>query len=61
MHGINLTLLHSHVHEDILPAELGGSGRPYSLTSWADKLIGDESFSYGEKQIYWPEHCSGIK
>ena len=27
MHGNNLGTLHQYLHEDILPAELGGSGR----------------------------------
>ena len=27
MHGNNLGTLHQYLHEDILPAELGGSGK----------------------------------
>ena len=37
------------------------SGPPYQLQSWAKQLIGDEAFSFGDKQIYWPDHCTGIK
>jgi hypothetical protein len=61
MHGINLTTLHSYIHYDILPADLGGSAPPYHMQSWAKLLIGDESFSFGEKHIYWPDHSIGIK
>lgn len=56
MHGNNLTTLHSHIHREILPAELGGSGPPYNNEYWAKQLIGDESFSYSDKQIFWPLH-----
>lgn len=61
MHGNNLGTLHSHVPQDALSAELGGLGPPYHMQSWGKQLIGDEAFSYGEKQIYWPDHCAGIK
>ncbi|KAJ8322286.1 hypothetical protein KUTeg_000757 [Tegillarca granosa] len=57
MHGINLGTLHIHIHKEVLPAELGGMQPPYNIESWARELIGDESFSFGDKQIYWPDHC----
>ncbi|XP_023223722.1 clavesin-2-like [Centruroides sculpturatus] len=56
MHGNNMTTLHSHIHRDILPAELGGSGPPYNNEFWAKQLIGDENFSFSDKHIFWPRH-----
>ncbi|XP_064597766.1 clavesin-2-like [Liolophura sinensis] len=56
MHGINVATLHSHIHKEILPAELGGTEPPYNNLSWAKQLIGDETFSFGDKHIYWPNH-----
>lgn len=56
MHGNNLTTLHAHIHREVLPAELGGSGPPYNNEYWAKQLIGDESFSYSDQQIFWPRH-----
>ena len=62
MIGNNLALLYDHVEREVLPAELGGDGPPYHMQSWAHQLIGkDERFSFGEKQMYWPDHGSGIK
>ena len=62
MIGNNLALLYAHVPQEVLPAELGGDGPPYHMQSWAHQLIGkDENFSFGEKQIYWPDHGCGIK
>ncbi|KAI0207689.1 Clavesin-2 [Lamellibrachia satsuma] len=62
MIGNNLALLYAHVQREVLPAELGGDGPPYHMQSWAHQLIGkDENFSFGEKQIYWPDHSCGIK
>jgi len=58
MHGINLGTLHVHIHKEVLPAELGGTLPPYNNLLWAKQLIGDESFSFGDKQIYWPGHCA---
>ena len=58
MHGNNMATLYSHVHDVILPAELGGPGPPYNLSSWAKTLIGDENFSFDERHIYWPDHSS---
>ncbi|XP_021376060.1 clavesin-2-like isoform X1 [Mizuhopecten yessoensis] len=58
MHGINLGTLHVHIHKEVLPAELGGTLPPYNNLLWAKELIGDESFSFGDKQIYWPGHGS---
>ncbi|ESO85290.1 hypothetical protein LOTGIDRAFT_179489 [Lottia gigantea] len=54
MHGINLTTLHQHISKEVLPAELGGMQPPYNNQSWARQLIGDESFSFGDQHIYWP-------
>ena len=61
LHGNNMTTLHAFLHQDMLPAELGGSGPPYHMQTWAKELIGDEIFSFGENHIYWPDHSSGIK
>ncbi|KAL5014873.1 hypothetical protein ScPMuIL_009143 [Solemya velum] len=47
MHGINLGILHEHIHKEVLPAELGGVEPPYNNQYWAKQLIGDESFSFG--------------
>lgn len=58
MHGINLGLLHTHIHKEVLPAELGGTLPPYNNMYWAKELVGDEMFSFGDKQIYWPGTCS---
>ncbi|KAK3088715.1 hypothetical protein FSP39_022936 [Pinctada imbricata] len=57
MHGINVGTLHFHIHKEILPTELGGTLPPYNNLQWAEQLIGDETFSFGDKQIYWPDHC----
>ncbi len=56
-----MATLYGHVDQSVLPTELGGCGPPYHVQSWAKELIGDESFSFGDKQIYWPDHCQGIK
>ncbi|CAH1776262.1 unnamed protein product [Owenia fusiformis] len=61
MHGNNMTTLHHQVPIEILPAELGGSQPPYNTESWAKQLIGDENFSFGDKQIYWPDLHHGMK
>ena len=61
MHGNNMAPLYSHVSEEVLPAEIGGSGPPYHIQSWAHTLIGQQGFSYSDKQIYWPSHCTAIK
>ncbi|XP_076306745.1 clavesin-2-like isoform X2 [Tachypleus tridentatus] len=55
MHGNNMTTLHSHIHRDILPAELGGLGPPYHYQSWAMQLVG-EPFSFSDRNIFWPLH-----
>ncbi|XP_074656075.1 clavesin-2-like [Tubulanus polymorphus] len=60
-HGNNLTTLHSSLHRDMLPAELGGSAPPYNTESWAKELVGDETFSYGENHIYWPDHSAQFR
>ncbi|XP_062576140.1 clavesin-2-like [Saccostrea cucullata] len=57
MHGINLGTLHNFIHKEALPAELGGTLPEHNIMNWAAELIGDESFSFGDKHIYWPEHC----
>ncbi|XP_076084837.1 clavesin-2-like [Mytilus galloprovincialis] len=61
MHGINLGTLHNYIHKEVLPAELGGTLPPYNNLIWAKELIGDESFSFGDKQIYWPDYCFSYK
>ena len=61
MHGNNLATLYGHVCQEILPAELGGPEPSYHIHYWAKQLIGDESFCFGDKQIYWPDHCPAIK
>ena len=61
MHGNNLATLYGHVCQEILPAELGGPEPSYHTHYWAKQLIGDESFCFGDKQIYWPDHCPAIK
>ncbi|CAC5366816.1 Clavesin-2,Clavesin-1 [Mytilus coruscus] len=61
MHGINLGTLHNYIHKEVLPAELGGTLPPYNNLIWAKELIGDESFSFGDKQIYWPDYCFSSK
>ncbi|XP_048781095.2 clavesin-2-like isoform X2 [Ostrea edulis] len=43
--------------KEALPAELGGTLPEHNIMTWAKELIGDESFSFGDKQIYWPDHC----
>lgn len=57
MHGINLGLLHQFISKEVLPAELGGTLPEHNITSWAKELVGDENFSFGDKHIYWPDHC----
>ncbi|KAL8578429.1 hypothetical protein ACOMHN_014928 [Nucella lapillus] len=54
MHGINLMTLHQQVRKEALPAELGGTQAPYNNQSWAHTLLGDETFSFGHRHIYWP-------
>ena len=54
LHGINLMTLHQQVRKEALPAELGGTQAPYNNQSWAQQLLGDETFSFGHQQIYWP-------
>ena len=61
MHGINLGTLHNSIHKEVLPAELGGTLPPYNNLYWAKQLIGDETFSFGDKQIYWPDYCFSFK
>ncbi|KAK3581632.1 hypothetical protein CHS0354_018810 [Potamilus streckersoni] len=56
-HGINLGTLHNFIHKEVLPAELGGTEPPYNNQYWAKELIGDESFSFSDKHIYWPDNC----
>ncbi|XP_045475914.1 clavesin-1-like isoform X1 [Harmonia axyridis] len=34
MHGNNLSVLHEHVHKDVLPAELGGERPSYNPEQW---------------------------
>ena len=40
MHGNNMGTLHEYVHEDILPAELGGSGRFRTFKSKSLRFLG---------------------
>lgn len=54
MHGNNVGTLFNHIHKESLPAELGGNAPPYNTKYWAEQLIGDGSFSFGQSQIFWP-------
>ena len=53
MHGNNLGTLHQYLHEDILPAELGGSGKSISCRNTKILVIiypTDFKFSQNEFQ-----------
>ena len=39
-HGNNLVNLHTMIHKESLPTELGGLKPPYNNFSWAKQLIG---------------------
>lgn len=38
VHGNNLSMLHDHVHQDVLPAELGGEQPSYNPQKWIEIL-----------------------